>query len=350
MRQDTPGANPNGKTPFEKDLYFYHPDHLGSSNFVTDLNGKLYEHLEYFPFGEGWIEENTNQQRTPYLFTAKELDEETGLYYFGARYYDPRTSVWQNTDPALPKYLNSRQSGGVYVSHNLGLFSYSHNGPVIYLDPNGETPYTFYVRSFASDKSFGMGFHGDNRGFTTDTNATARIHQRFTLETDDGSVYNKQTWSSPSQWIIGAPQTETPQGTFSSTSQEGGSFSVSTSYSGKNPLTWRGPTPALDVSTSFGVTEDRKNGILSISATMKGDKFPSAESFIVDPKGTAVFIGVSKAGLSPYTHLPGDNKRPMMNSNFQIRLDKEGNFTGVSRDGKDYTVDQWNKMHSDEKP
>jgi hypothetical protein len=50
----------------EKDLYFYHPDHIGSSNYVTDLNGKLYEHLEYFPFGEGWIEENTNVQRTPY--------------------------------------------------------------------------------------------------------------------------------------------------------------------------------------------------------------------------------------------------------------------------------------------
>ena len=98
-RQDAVGSNPNGNTPFEKDIYFYHPDHLGSSNYITDLNGKLYEHLVYFPFGEGWIEENTNVQRTPYDFTAKELDEETGLYYFGARYYDPRTSVWQSADP-----------------------------------------------------------------------------------------------------------------------------------------------------------------------------------------------------------------------------------------------------------
>ena len=129
MRQDPPGANPNGKTPFEKDLYFYHPDHLGSSNYITDLNGKLYEHLEYFPFGEGWIEENTNSQRTPYLFRAKELDEETGLYYFGARYYDPRTSVWQSADPALGKFLPMRAEaeaglpgmGGVFNPFNLGL-------------------------------------------------------------------------------------------------------------------------------------------------------------------------------------------------------------------------------------
>ena len=52
-----------------------------------------------------WVEQNSNVQRTPYLFTAKELDEETKLYYFGARYYDPRTSVWQSADPILEKYL-----------------------------------------------------------------------------------------------------------------------------------------------------------------------------------------------------------------------------------------------------
>jgi len=80
------------------------------------LNGKLYEHLEYFPFGEGWIEENTNVQRTPYFLTAKELDEETGLYYFGARYYDPRTSVWQSTDPLISKYLHGQSNDGVYLT------------------------------------------------------------------------------------------------------------------------------------------------------------------------------------------------------------------------------------------
>jgi RHS repeat-associated protein len=160
MRQDTPGANPNGKTPFEKDLYFFHPDHIGSSNYVTDLNGKLYEHLEYFPFGEGWIEENTNQQRTPYLFSAKELDEETGLYYFGVRYYDPRTSVWQSADPALtrgryfvdltnPAHLGEAFAplrdlpggGGIYNSRNLGAFTYTHQNPLRLTDPDGELPF-----------------------------------------------------------------------------------------------------------------------------------------------------------------------------------------------------------------
>ena len=148
LRQDTPGSNPNGKTPFEKDIYFYHPDHLGSSSYITDLNGKLYEALLYFPFGEGWIEENTNVQRTPYHFTAKELDEETGLYYFGARYYDPRTSVWQSADPVLEKYLPSARGaeaaklpgiGGVFNSGNISLYSYSFNNPIRYFDPDGNS-------------------------------------------------------------------------------------------------------------------------------------------------------------------------------------------------------------------
>jgi RHS repeat-associated protein len=147
MKQDKPGANPNGNTPIEKDLFFFHPDHLGSSNYITDTNGKLFEHLEYFAFGETWVEEATNTQRTPFLFTGKELDEETGLYYFGARYYDPRTSVWQSGDPAIGNFLprgedesQLRGMGGVYNPFNLGLYSYAQLNPVRYNDPDGRSP------------------------------------------------------------------------------------------------------------------------------------------------------------------------------------------------------------------
>src|SRR3569832_245188 len=63
-------------------------------------------------------------------------DEETGLYYFGARYYDPRTSVWQSADPILGKYL-AGAAGGMYESSNLGLNSYGRNNPVIFKDPDG---------------------------------------------------------------------------------------------------------------------------------------------------------------------------------------------------------------------
>ena len=136
----------NAWQPEQHFLYYYHPDHLGSTSYVTDTNGKLYEHIQYFPFGETWVQQAHNTERTPYQYTSKELDEETGLYYYGARYYDPRTSVWQSADPVLGKYLptgNREQDarlpglGGVFTTPNLGLYTYTHQNPVRLIDPDG---------------------------------------------------------------------------------------------------------------------------------------------------------------------------------------------------------------------
>ncbi|HEX8600585.1 MAG TPA: SpvB/TcaC N-terminal domain-containing protein [Chloroflexia bacterium] len=128
----------NWDNTFETRQYFYQPDHLGSSNYVTDAQGAIYQHSEYFPFGETWVEESSNTQRTPYLFGGKELDEETGLYYFGARYYDPRTSVWQSTDPIIDEYLDGRRDNGFYDSTNLNLYAYTAQNPLKYVDPDGK--------------------------------------------------------------------------------------------------------------------------------------------------------------------------------------------------------------------
>lgn len=83
---------------YEKMQFYYHPDHLGSSSYITNLDGEVVQHIEYVPFGEVSVEERNNIWNTPYLFNAKEFDEETGLYYYGARYYDPRISLWISTD------------------------------------------------------------------------------------------------------------------------------------------------------------------------------------------------------------------------------------------------------------
>jgi RHS repeat-associated protein len=128
---------------YEKDQYFYHADHLGSARFITDRSGELYEHMEYFPSGETWIDESTNIQRTPYLFSGKELDEETGLYYFGARYYDPRVATFVSVDPAWPAFPSD---GG----RTLNVYSYALANPLSYVDPDGRDPE-------AAKKSLGVG-------------------------------------------------------------------------------------------------------------------------------------------------------------------------------------------------
>ena len=126
--------------------YYYHSDHLGSAQFVTDWRGKQYEHIEYTPYGELWIEEvAAGLDKLPFRFTGKEMDEETGLYYYGARYLDPKYSRWLSGDPALGEYVPAAGSdpselagmGGVYNTVNLHLYHYAGNNPIKYIDPTG---------------------------------------------------------------------------------------------------------------------------------------------------------------------------------------------------------------------
>ena len=110
---------------YEKLQFYYHPDHLGSSSYITNLDGEVVQHIEYVPFGEVFIEERNSIWNTPYLFNAKEFDEETGLYYYGARYYDSRLSLWISTDALQEKY--PQHTSYLYVGSN----------PVNAIDPDG---------------------------------------------------------------------------------------------------------------------------------------------------------------------------------------------------------------------
>jgi RHS repeat-associated protein len=83
--------------------------------------------------------------------TGKELDNETGLYYYGARYMDPKISRWLSGDPAVGEYIPSAPvseeakkrngslpgMGGVFNYVNLHVYHYAGNNPVKYTDPDG---------------------------------------------------------------------------------------------------------------------------------------------------------------------------------------------------------------------
>ena len=62
---------------------------------------------------------------TPYLFNAKEFDEETGMYYYGARYYEPRLSLWMSVDPLQEKYPN------------ISTYCYAANNPIKFIGSDG---------------------------------------------------------------------------------------------------------------------------------------------------------------------------------------------------------------------
>ncbi len=107
--------------------YWQHGDHLGSASWVTDTNGVGYQHLQYMPWGEQWIDQRKSgyTYNTRYTFSGKERDEETGFSYFGARYYNPDLSIWLSVDPMAAKYPS------------LSPYAYCGNNPVRLVDPDG---------------------------------------------------------------------------------------------------------------------------------------------------------------------------------------------------------------------
>jgi RHS repeat-associated protein len=172
----------------EKDLFFFHSDSRSSTNYVTDGQGRIFEHLEYLPSGETWVEDSSNTQRTPFLFGGKELDEETQLYYFGARYYDPRTGVWQSTDPALASNLGqlpedaseSAQDVDTSVPTFLNVYAYADANPASRVDPDGRQAMpldTFTLRTIARSLGIGAGLTG-----VQFNRAVGRAFQDFALQ------------------------------------------------------------------------------------------------------------------------------------------------------------------------
>jgi RHS repeat-associated protein len=134
--------------PPDKQQWYYHPDHLGSTSMVTSENGQLAEHTHYFPYGEVWLQERPSTP-VPYLFSSKEFDPETGLYDFGSRYLNPRLAQWMTTDPALGDYSSRRFAASTPDARLSGRSPENHTGIAI--------TYAFIVSSRLAHRLYSKG-------------------------------------------------------------------------------------------------------------------------------------------------------------------------------------------------
>jgi RHS repeat-associated protein len=105
----------------QEKLLYIHKDHLGSAVRLTDTQGAVVQSLAYDPFGftvySGGISEPSNQ------YTGQKKDG-SGLYYYGARYYDPELGRFISPDTVLD---------------GLNRYAYCGNNPINYVDPTGNT-------------------------------------------------------------------------------------------------------------------------------------------------------------------------------------------------------------------
>ncbi|MCR4770285.1 MAG: RHS repeat-associated core domain-containing protein [Bacteroidaceae bacterium] len=145
-----------------EETFYYHSDHLGSTSYVTDDSARITQYTAYLPYGELLVDEHSSSEDLPYKFNGKELDEETGLYYYGARYMQPITSVWYGIDPLTEKYSD------------VSAYTYCMGNPVKLVDSDGRSTHTAHdgtVVAVYDDDDLGVYRHNksDLRGFDSKT-------------------------------------------------------------------------------------------------------------------------------------------------------------------------------------
>ena len=125
----------------KEETFFYHSDHLGSTSYITDDHANITQYDVYLPYGELLVDEHSSSEDLPYKFNGKQFDEETGLYYYGARYLNPMASIWYGVDPLAEKY--PLISG----------YSYCGGSPIKLIDSDGRKIEIHYTDSKGEEHS-----------------------------------------------------------------------------------------------------------------------------------------------------------------------------------------------------
>jgi RHS repeat-associated protein len=115
---------------------YYHPDNLTSTSIQTDTNGNEIQDYGYSAFGQSRYTQSTNVFSVSRRYTGQVLDDDTGLYYYNARYYDPMLARFTQPDDIIPD-LSDPQTYNRYA--------YCLNNPLRYTDPSGNEPFYSYI-------------------------------------------------------------------------------------------------------------------------------------------------------------------------------------------------------------
>jgi RHS repeat-associated protein len=107
---------------------YYQSDNLHSSSILTSGTGGTTQHYEYTAYGQDRYINSATAFPVTRRFTSQAKDDETGLMYYGARYYDPELGRFIQADTEI---------GNVFNPQNLNRYSYAANNPQKYIDPTG---------------------------------------------------------------------------------------------------------------------------------------------------------------------------------------------------------------------
>lgn len=133
-------------------FYYYHSDQIGSSNVITDRSGNVIQQHEYKAYGGDRYTLNNAaghpEYNSTYLFTSQAFDDDTGLYFYGSRYYDPEIGKFTQCDTLVPSTTDPQ---------TLNRYAYCNNNPLKYSDPTGHFIVAIFFLIVAIAKAAAIG-------------------------------------------------------------------------------------------------------------------------------------------------------------------------------------------------
>jgi len=249
-------------------------------------------------------------------------------------------SRWLSPDPLSEKLFSQSP------------YSFSLNNPILFVDPDGQFPYTFHVRAFAPTGAFkGTGFHDDGRGFSASTSSgtTSRIKQNFTVDPTAQTYSGGNPTSDETKWNgigVGTASNEggisTPE--FGTNSMGSATASLTSNFEGSNPA-FLGAAPDIEVSSAISITENLKDGKLIVGLDLSSKQFPATEGLIQDAAGNTVFL----AGAAAYGNagdLTTADKTKVATVDLVIGINDKGVFQNVTMGGTTYSIEDFNKLRT----
>ena len=244
-------------------LYWYHPDYVSNVDMVTDRSGEAYELFLYNAWGESlhhWTSSSSNTWSSPYRLNSKELDSETGMHYYGARYHHPKLSVWMSVDPLAHQTLEAYQFTGnnpIVLIDETGLWTQDPDGN--WIAEEGDSWWTFH-------KATGMDWN-ETILFAKEYNKNkGRLNWKTVRESDIVTIESNQNEAS-------YPPEELPSENFNEQSETN-----SASFAFPVPEGVLSPGPGVSVPGMFVVLESQASwvakrilGIFSAAFLVTGD-------------------------------------------------------------------------------
>ena len=138
----------NGVATGTAQTSYIHPDHLGSTNVITNASGTVVTTKDYYPYGS--VRVNSGSASLARGYIGQFTDSQTSLSYLNARYYDPSRGQFLSEDPSFlvvgdPNKLKqiTGQDQRTFLSdpQQMATYSYGRDNPITNKDPNGNSPF-----------------------------------------------------------------------------------------------------------------------------------------------------------------------------------------------------------------